>query len=137
MVQEISSDQEIRNILSENRAATVGVSKDSSKTAHCIPKYFEGNGSDITPVNLTANEILGTNCFDSISEIKSHIGVDAFRHFDQILSVIVKAIKKRPKVIGLQEENHNIETENLAHQTIIKIIFNRRMLTEYQGFLSS
>ena len=132
-----TSDEEIRKILSLNKIAVVGMSKNSSKAAHYVPKYLHENGYDITPVNPTADEILGKNCFDVISEIKDEIDVvDVFRPSDQVLPVIIEAIKKKPKVIWLQEGIHNPEAENLARQAGIKVVFNRCMLAEHQRLLS-
>ena len=55
-----------------------------------------------------------------------------FRPSDQVLSVIQDAIKKKPKVIWLQEGIHNVEAEELARKKGIKVVFNRCMLAEHQ-----
>jgi len=133
MERDSSSDQQIREILSLNKIAVVGMSKNSSKAAHYVPKYLLDNGYDITPVNPTTDEILGEKCYSSISEINEEIDiVDVFRPSDQVLSVIQEAIKKKPKVIWLQEGIHNSEAEDLARQSGIKVIFNRCMLAEHK-----
>ena len=131
--QDSSSDQQIREILSLNKVAVVGMSKNSSKAAHYVPKYLADNGYDVTPVNPTANEILGKKCYSSISEIDEEIDIiDIFRPSDQVLPFVQEAIKKKPKVIWLQEGIHNSEAEALATQAGIKVIFNRCMLAEHR-----
>jgi predicted CoA-binding protein len=133
MEQDPSSDEQIREILSLNKIAVVGMSKNSSKAAHYVPKYLLENGYDITPVNPTTEEILGKKCYNSISEIDEDIDiVDVFRPSDQVLPVIQEAIKKKPKVIWLQQGIHNSEAEDLAKKAGIKVIFNRCMLAEHQ-----
>lgn len=133
MEQDPSSDEQIREILSLNKIAVVGMSKNSSKAAHYVPKYLSENGYDITPVNPTAEEILDKKCYNSISEIDEDIDiVDVFRPSDQVLPVIKEAIKKKPKVIWLQQGIHNSEAEDLAKKAGIKVIFNRCMLAEHQ-----
>ena len=133
MEQDPHSDEQIRNILSLNRIAVVGMSKNSSKAAHYVPKYLLDHGYDITPVNPTTDEILGKKCYSSISEITEDVDiVDVFRPSDQVLSVVREAIKKKPKVIWLQEGIHNLEAEELARQSGIQIVFNRCMLAEHQ-----
>ncbi len=133
MEQDSFSDQQIREILLLNKVAVVGMSKHSSKAAHYVPKYLAENGYDITPVNPTTDKILGKKCYDSISEIPEDIDiVDVFRPSDQVLSVIQEAIKKKPKVIWLQEGIHNVKAEKLARQVGIKVIFNRCMLAEHR-----
>ena len=133
MEQDPSSDEQIREILSLNKVVVVGMSKNSSKAAHYVPKYLSDNGYDITPVNPTTDQILGKKCYSSISEIDEEIDiVDVFRPSDQVLPVIEEAIKKKPKVIWLQEGIHNSEAEDLAKKAGIKVIFNRCMLAEHQ-----
>jgi len=133
MERDSSSDEQIRDILSLNKVVVVGMSKNSSKAAHYVPKYLSDNGYDVIPVNPTADQILGKKCYGSISEIDEEIDiVDVFRPSDHVLPVIQEAIKKKPKVIWLQEGIHNSEAEDLAKKAGIKVIFNRCMLAEHQ-----
>ena len=134
--QDSFSDQQIREILSLTKVIVVGMSKHSSKAAHYVPKYLFDNGYDITPVNPTTDKILEKKCYSSISEVDEDIDIiDIFRPSDQVLPVIQEAIKKKPKVIWLQEGIHNPEAEELATQAGIKVIFNRCMLAEHQRLL--
>ena len=136
MEQDPSSDEQIRDILSLNKVAVVGMSKNPSKAAHFVPKYLFENGYDITPVNPYSDEILGKKSYNSVSEIVGDVDiVDVFRPSDQVLPVIREAIKKKPKVIWLQEGIHNLEAEELARSAGIKVVFNRCMLAEHQRLL--
>jgi len=129
--QDDHSDEQILDILSLKKVVVIGMSKHSSKAAHYVPKYLSDNGYDITPVNPTAEEILGKKCYDSVSEIDGEIEiVDIFRPSDQVLPFIQEAIKKKPKVIWLQEGIHNSEAEELARKEGIKVVYNRCMLAE-------
>ncbi len=136
MDQDNHSDEQIRDILSLKKVAVIGMSKHSSKAAHFVPKYLSDNGYDITPVNPTAEEILGKKCYNTVSEIDEEIEiVDIFRPSDQVLPFVLEAIKKKPKVIWLQEGIHNSEAEELARKEGIKVIFNRCMLAEHRRLL--
>jgi hypothetical protein len=127
------SDEQIRDILSLKKVVVIGMSKHSSKAAHYVPKYLSDNGYDITPVNPTAEEILGKKCYDSVSKIDGEIEiVDIFRPSDQVLPFVQEAIKKKPKVIWLQEGIHNSEAEELARSEGIKVVYNRCMLAEHK-----
>lgn len=133
MEQDEYTDEQIRDILSFKKVAVIGMSKHSSKAAHYVPKYLSDNGFDVTPVNPTADTILGKKCYDSVSEINEEIEIiDIFRPSDQVLLVIQEAIKKKPKVIWLQEGIHNSEAEELARKEGIKVVYNRCMLAEHQ-----
>ncbi len=130
------SDEQIRDILSLKKVIVIGMSKHSSKAAHYVPKYLSDNGYDITPVNPTAEEILGKKCYDSVSKIDGEIEiVDIFRPSDQVLPFVQESIKKKPKVIWLQEGIHNSEAEELARKEGIKVIYNRCMLAEHRRLL--
>ena len=136
MEQDEHTDQQIREILSMRKVAVIGMSKNSSKAAHYVPKYLSDSGYDITPINPTTDEILGKKCYDSVSEINEEIEiVDVFRPSDQVLPFVQEAIKKKPKVIWLQEGIHNFEAEELARKEGIKVVFNRCMLAEHQRLL--
>ncbi|EPA05389.1 CoA-binding protein [Candidatus Nitrosarchaeum limnium] len=127
------TDDEIREILSLKRVAVVGMSKNDYKAAHYVPKYLSENGFDIVPINPTTDEILGKKCYDTISDVEGDIDVlDVFRPSDLVLPVVQEAIKKKPKVIWLQEGIHNLQAEELARKNGIKIVFNRCMLAEHQ-----
>ena len=127
------TDDQIREILSLNKVAVIGMSKNSSKAAHYVPKYLSDNGYDVIPVNPSSDEILGKKCYDSVLDINEPIDiVDVFRPSDQVLPFVKDAIQKKPKVIWLQEGIHNSEAEELAKSHGIKIIFNRCMLAEHQ-----
>ena len=133
MEQDDHSDEQIRKILSLSKVTVIGMSKNSSKAAHYVPKYLSDNGYDITPVNPTADEILGKKCYSSISEVPESIDiVDIFRPSEDVLPFVKDAIKKKPKVIWLQEGIHNTEAEELAKKEGIDVVFNRCMLAEHQ-----
>lgn len=127
------TDDEIRDILSLNSVAVVGMSRNSSKAASFVPQYLSENGFDVTPVNPNTRTIMGKKSYDTVSDIEKDIDiVDIFRPSDQVLSVVREAIKKKPKVIWLQEGIHNEQAENMAKESGIKVVFNRCMLAEHR-----
>ena len=127
------TDEQILDILSLKKVAVIGMSKTPSKAAHYVPKYLDDQGYLVTPVNPTADEILGKKSYASVSDIDDDIDiVDIFRPSDQVLPFVKEAIKKKPKVIWLQEGIHNSEAEELARKEGIKVVFNRCMLAEHQ-----
>ncbi|MCH8860176.1 MAG: CoA-binding protein [Thaumarchaeota archaeon] len=127
------TDVEIKQIFSLKNVAVIGMSKHQEKAAHYVPKYLSQNGYNIIPVNPTADEILDKKCYPSVEDIPEPIDiVDVFRPSDQVLPVVQQAIKKKPKVIWLQEGIHNAEAEELARKEGIQVVFNRCMLAEHQ-----
>jgi len=133
MDQDPYTDEQINRILSLNNVAVVGMSKNSSKAAHYVPKYLLDHGYNVIPVNPTHDRILGKKCYGTVSEIVEDVDVvNVFRPSEQVLPVILDAIKKKPKVIWLQEGIHNSEAEDLARKEGIEVVFNRCMFAEHQ-----
>lgn len=127
------TDEQIRKILSLRNVAVIGMSKNEQKAAHYVPKYLLQQGYNIIPVNPSADEILDRKCCPNISGVDQSIDiVDVFRPSEEVLPFVEEAIKKKPKVIWLQEGIHNEEAENLARQAGIDVVFNRCMLAEHQ-----
>ena len=136
MIKDSHTDQEIKDIFALKKIAVIGMSRHPIKAAHFVPKYLSEQGFDITPVNPTTNEILGIKCYPDISSVQDPIYiVDIFRPSEQVLPVVQNAIKKKPKVIWLQEGIHNEEAENLAREHGIDVVFNRCMLAEHQRLM--
>lgn len=133
MERDSHTDEQIRKFYSLKNIAVVGMSKNPEKAAHYVPKYLADRGYNIIPVNPTADEIMGKKCFHELGEVKDSIDiVDVFRPSDQVLPVIEEAIKKKPKVVWLQEGIHNQEAEDLARKAGIEVVFNRCMLAEHE-----
>jgi predicted CoA-binding protein len=133
MEKDSHTDDQIRKILSLKNVAVVGMSKNEEKAAHYVPKYLLQQGYNVMPVNPTADKILERKCHANLDTVDQPIDiVDVFRPSDQVLPVIEEAIKKKPKVIWLQEGIHNAEAEELAKKVGIDVVFNRCMLAEHQ-----
>ena len=127
------TDEEIKQVFRLKKVAVVGMSKHPDKAAHFVPKYHSEQGFDILPINPNATEILGKKSYQDLSSLEHHIDiVDIFRPSEDVLPFVEDAIKKKPKVIWLQEGIHNSEAEELARSNGIMIVFNRCMLAEHQ-----
>ena len=136
MEDDTHSDKEILEILKMKKVAVVGMSKNPDKAAHYVPKYLYDNGYEITPVNPNSDVILKKQCYDKITDVSDEIDVvEVFRPSDQVLPIIKQAIKKKPKVIWLQEGIHNEEAEQLARDAGIDVVFNRCMLAEHRRLI--
>ena len=133
MEKDSHTDEEIKQIFSLKRVAVIGMSTHSAKAAHFVPKYLSEQGFDIIPINPNADEILGKKSYQDISSLDHPVDiVDIFRPSEYVLPFVEDAIKKKPKVIWLQEGIHNSQAEELARSNGIMVIFNRCMLAEHQ-----
>ena len=133
MIKDSHTDQEIKDVFTLKKIAVIGMSRHSIKAAHFVPKYLSEQGFEITPINPNSTEILGKKSYPNISSLDHHVDVvDIFRPSEDVLPFVKDAIKKKPKVIWLQEGIHNVEAEELARSNGIMVIFNRCMLAEHQ-----
>ena len=133
---DLHSDEEITQILRMKKVAVIGMSKYEEKAAHFVPKYLLQNGYDVTPVNPTTHEILEKKCYTEITDVPHDVDiVDVFRPSEDVSTIINGVIKKKPKVMWLQEGIHNIEAENLAMNSCIDVVYNRCMLAEHQRLI--
>src|SRR5258706_14650418 len=72
---EVSERERLLRIYAETRTiAVVGASADASKAAHQVPRYLQGQGYRIVPVNPRGGEIFGEPVFRSLTGI--HVPVD-------------------------------------------------------------
>jgi len=126
------SDDEIVNIFrSCRRIAVVGMSRDSSKDSHRVAMFLKGMGYEIIPINPKAKYIAGLKSYKSLSEIPREIDiVDVFRPSEEVPTIIEEAIKKRIKVIWLQEGIYHPIVEKIRKYGV-KVVWNRCMMREY------
>ena len=74
-----------------------------------------------------------TPAINSIS-YENDISIEKAEKIDLLekMAIIKEAIKKKPKVIWLQEGIHNEEAEKLARDAGIDVVYNRCMLAEHR-----
>jgi uncharacterized protein len=127
------TDEEIRKFYIFRNIAVVGMSRDSAKEAHSVPKYMIERGYNIIPVNPLASEILGRRTYSRVSDIKPQVDIiDIFRPSKDILPVVEDSIKKHGiRVIWLQQGIHNVEAEKIALDNKIEVVFNRCIMAEH------
>ena len=126
------SDSELREIFRLKRIVVVGMSRNPAKPAHYVPMYLREKGYEIIPVNPMAREIGGLKTYNNIEEVPGEIDViDIFRPSEEAPKIIEQAIKRRPKVIWLQEGIYHPDAAKLARKAGIKIVWNRCMKREY------
>ena len=102
------TDEEIKQVFRLKKVAVVGMSKHPDKAAHFVPKYLSEQGFDIIPINPNATEILGKKSYPDISSLDHPVDIiDIFRPSEDVLPFVEDAIKKKPKVIWLQECPYN------------------------------
>jgi predicted CoA-binding protein len=91
----IQTDDDLRSILEADTVAVVGASTTAGKAAHEIPNYLQEHGYEVVPVNPYADEVLGVEAYDSLSEIEEDVEVvDVFRPSDEVAGIVDEVLER-------------------------------------------
>ena len=91
----IQTDDELRSILEADTVAVVGASTTAGKAAHDIPNYLQEHGYEVVPVNPYADEVLGVEAYDSLSEVEEDVDVvDVFRPSDEVAGIVDEVLER-------------------------------------------
>jgi len=135
------SDERLKEILlTVKTIAVVGASRTPGKPAHFVPLYLKSKGYNIIPVNPFADEIFGLKSYKSLLEIPEEINVelvDVFRPSEEVKKVIEEAVKRKIKIVWLQEGIYNEEAVKLAKENGIEIIWNRCIMKTHRKLLEN
>jgi predicted CoA-binding protein len=97
--------EELRRIYEEtSTVAVVGCSADPEKPAHRVPRYIQGAGYRIVPVNPREETILGERAYDSLQEVDLPIDlVVVFRPAEEAPKIAADAVAIGARTLWLQE----------------------------------
>lgn len=91
----VESDDRLREILDADTIAVVGCSSEPGKAAHDIPRYMYDHGYDVIPVNPYADEILGREAYDSVTDVAESVDiVDVFRPSNEIPGIVDESLDR-------------------------------------------
>lgn len=91
----VQTDDELRSILEADTVAVVGASTTAGKAAHDIPRYLQEHGYTVLPVNPYADEVLGVEAYDSLSDVEEEVDVvDVFRPSDEVAGIVDEVLDR-------------------------------------------
>ncbi|MCS7126740.1 MAG: CoA-binding protein [Aigarchaeota archaeon] len=133
------SDEEIKEILEKFKVvAVVGMSKDPMKPGHYVPKFLLRQGYKIIPVNPTIDEVLGLKSYPNLLEISEDVDiVNVFRRPEHTPEIAEEAVKKRAKVLWLQEGIYSQQAVEIAKKGGLTVVWNRCMMKEHSRLIGS
>jgi len=117
----LSSIEAIQFIQSHPKVAIVGLSPKEDRPSFHVGSFLSGHGFQITPVNPTANEILGFTAKGSLSELQPGDvdWIDLFINPTRLMALLPEIIRLKPQLvwcqIGVVDEAFN---EALANEGI-------------------
>jgi uncharacterized protein len=121
--------QRLVGIFAETRTiAVVGASADPSKPAHAIPRYLQGQGYRIVPVNPRGGELLGEPVARSLAEVDGPVDVvEVFRPAQEAPRIAREAVKVGAKVLWLQLGIVSQEARQVAEAAGLTVVMDRCM----------
>ncbi len=129
-----------RTLLEHRAVAVLGAHPKEQKAAYYVPKYLEGEGYEIYPVNpvYAGQTLFGREVVSSLSDLDAPVDiVDVFRraeslpeHVDDIL-----AMDPPPKVVWFQLGIRNDEVAQRLSDAGLDVIQSRCMLADHQRLL--
>jgi len=120
--------EEILSIPSSvKRVVIVGASPKPERPSYVVMDYLIKEGFEVIPVNPAHKEILGKKTYPDLESLPQEFQPEViviFRRSEEVLPVVERALKLKPKVIWMQEGIANEEAKALAEAHGIKVVMN-------------
>ncbi len=132
---------DIRSILTRYRhIAVVGISEKPDRPSNAVARYLIRAGYSLYPVNPSISEVLGLECWPSLSAIPEEKRglveiVDIFRKPEDVPSVVEEAISIGAKVVWMQLGISNEAAADMALKAGLEVVQNRCIAVEHQNLL--
>ncbi len=129
-------EEDIKHVLStSNTVAVVGISSKPDRPSYIVASYLQSKGYRIIPVRPDGEEILGEKVYHSLTEIPQDIRIDVvdiFRKSEDVPPIVEEAIRRRAKVIWMQEGVVHPEARRQAEKAGLEVVMDRCMKKEHQ-----
>ncbi|KAF0190109.1 MAG: putative CoA-binding [Desulfobulbaceae bacterium] len=115
--------------------AVVGFSPKKSRPSYLVGCYLIQAGFRVFPVNPGHSEICGVPCYADLGSIPEPVDVvNIFRRSEEVLPVVVEAIRIKAQTIWMQQGIVNNEAAALAEQAGLVVIMDRCLKIDHLQF---
>ncbi len=131
----VDSTEAVRELLVEvETIAVVGCSSTPGKAAHDVPAYLLEHGYDVIPVNPFADEIVGREAFDTLSDVPDEVDlVCVFRPSEEVGGIVDEALSREEVgVIWTQRGIRDDEAAARAEQDGRDVVQDRCLKVEHR-----
>ena len=131
-----ASPRDRLRILSEMASvALVGVSNNPLRSSNFVATYLVRTPYRVYPVNPNYDEVLGEECYPSLSSLPEVPDVvDCFRRAQDLTGVVEEAIAVGAKVVWFQLGLRNDEAARLALDAGLAVVQDRCLKIEHARF---
>ena len=132
------SDEALRDLLRRGRSiAVVGLSPKPDRPSNSVARYLQRQGYRIVPVNPGHAEILGEQCFPTLTaaaEQRAVEVIDVFRRSEHVGPVVDEALALRPApmLIWLQQGIVDRAAQARAEAQGIPFVMDRCLAVEHR-----
>lgn len=146
-VENLSQDS-VKKILTKYKTvAIIGLSQNSTKDSYRVAEYLKNHGFQVTPINPSADEILGQKCYKSLTDMPADLKrtveiIDVFRPSEEILPIVKQATELKklygtPYVIWMQLGITNGGASETARKAGFIVIMNKCMMQEHRRLFAT
>ncbi|MBS3918417.1 MAG: CoA-binding protein [Deltaproteobacteria bacterium] len=132
-------DEELKQILKSSKTvAVVGISPKEDRPSYGVAAYLQSNGYRIIPVRPDGNTILGEKIYRTLMEIPKEIEIDVvdiFRKSEEVPPTVEEAIRRRAKIVWMQEGVIHQKAGEEAERAGLKVVMDRCIKKEHQRLL--
>jgi uncharacterized protein len=122
----LPSDEELRSILGDAKTiAVVGLSSRPDRDSHSVAAFLQSRGYRIVPVNPMETEVLGEPAFPTLLDVPADVDidvVDVFRRAEFTPEIAGQAVRRRAKVLWLQDHIVNDEARRIGEDGGMTVI---------------
>lgn len=129
-----ATTDEIRSILTSAKTiAVVGLSDKLERPSFRVASFLKEKGYRVIGVNPSLQSFAGEPAYADLDSVPGEIDVvDIFRKPSEVPAVVDSAIRKKAKVIWMQEGIVNNQAADKARAAGLKVVMNKCMLKERQ-----
>ena len=135
-IADYQSPDVIQAALSERRIAIVGLSSNELRASNFVGYYMRRHNYDVIPVNPREQEILGSTCYSSLTEVPGDVDVvDVFRASDAVPAIAREALEIGAKYLWLQFGVISEEGIRIAEEGGLQLIVDRCLKVEHARYI--
>jgi hypothetical protein len=113
--------------------AVVGLSHKRFRASYGVAEYLQRAGFRIIPINPHETAVLGEKCYADLDAAPDPIDiVDIFRRPEFVPEVVEAAIRKRAKLIWMQEGVVHEEAARRAESAGLAVVMDRCILKDHR-----
>ena len=118
--------------------AVVGLSSKRFRPSYGVAEYLKRSGYKIIPVNPQETEVLGERCYPDLDAVPEPIDiVDIFRRSEFVPEIVEAAIRRRAKVVWMQEGVIHPGAARRAEEAGLAVVMDRCILKDHRRLASA